>query len=274
MIITTLLENTTSSKEYKNKHGLSLHIKMENHNILFDLGPDDTFIKNAEKLNIDISDVDIAIISHGHKDHGGGLNVFLQHNNKAKIYIQKNAFEPHYTSVFSIIKCFVGVDKKLKTSNRIVLTEDNINIDDNIYLFSNVVAKGLVPSANKCLFKKEGNKYILDDFKHEQNLILKEGNKHVLIAGCSHTGMVNIVNKAEEIIGKDIDTVIGGFHLFNPISKKCESDSKIERLSQSLGVKNSTFYTLHCTGEKPFKSIKRELRSKINYLSTGQIIEL
>ena len=92
MIITTLVENLSVSNEYTNKHGLSFHIKTKNHNILFDLGPDNSFLENAKKLNIDISDVDIAIISHGHSDHGGGLESFLKNNNKAKVYINKNAF--------------------------------------------------------------------------------------------------------------------------------------------------------------------------------------
>lgn len=89
MIVTTLVENSSLSKEYKKKHGLCLNIKTKNHNILFDLGPDDTFIENAKKLNIEIKDIDIVIISHGHKDHGGGLETFLKYNSKAKIYINK-----------------------------------------------------------------------------------------------------------------------------------------------------------------------------------------
>ena len=78
MVATILVENSTISKDYINKHGLCIHLKTEKHNILFDLGPDDTFIKNAKRLNISIEDIDIVIISHGHKDHGGGLEAFLK----------------------------------------------------------------------------------------------------------------------------------------------------------------------------------------------------
>lgn len=182
MIITTLVENTTISKEYKKKHGLCLHIKTREHSILFDVGPDDTFIKNTRKLNIDISDVDIVIISHGHNDHGGGLE-----------------------------------------------------------LFSNVKGYNLIPNSNKLLLKKEENRYIQDNFKHEQNLILKENNKYILIAGCLHCGITNIIETAEKIIGKNLDITIAGFHLFNPVSMKSESYEFIELMSEKLSNKNMDF---------------------------------
>jgi len=95
----TLVENTAISSEYGCKHGLCIYIETPNHKILFDLGPNKLFVENALKMNVDISDIDTVIISHGHKDHGGALKYFLEQNKKAKIYIRKEAFEPHYIKV-------------------------------------------------------------------------------------------------------------------------------------------------------------------------------
>ena len=67
------------------EHGLSLFIETEEHKILFDMGQSDAFIKNALSLGIDIAKVDIAVISHGHYDHGGGLRYFLELNRSAPI---------------------------------------------------------------------------------------------------------------------------------------------------------------------------------------------
>lgn len=96
MKITALVENE-SSCELKAKHGLSLYIETKHHRILFDLGPNQTLFQNAKKKKIDLTTVDIVIISHGHTDHGGALRKFLNINKKARIYIQKDAFLPHYT---------------------------------------------------------------------------------------------------------------------------------------------------------------------------------
>lgn len=91
MKIISLVENTSSSSEYRSEHGLCLYIETPKHKILFDLGQDKLFAENAAKMNIDISDIDTVIISHGHRDHGGGLNKFLELNTKAKnIHTQRS----------------------------------------------------------------------------------------------------------------------------------------------------------------------------------------
>jgi 7,8-dihydropterin-6-yl-methyl-4-(beta-D-ribofuranosyl)aminobenzene 5'-phosphate synthase len=83
MKISVLCENTTKKENILSEHGLSLFIETEKHKILFDMGQSDAFLKNAKTLGIDLSTVDIAILSHGHYDHGGGLRAFLEYNEKA-----------------------------------------------------------------------------------------------------------------------------------------------------------------------------------------------
>lgn len=274
MIITTLVENLSVSNGYKSKHGLSFHIKTKNHNILFDLGPDNSFLENAKKLNIDVSDVDIAIISHGHSDHGGGLESFLKNNNKAKVYINKNAFGLYYTSILKYGKYYIGLNRDLKDDKRIILTDDNFKIDEDILLFSNVDRKEFLSTSNKSLLKKEGDLYLEDDFRHEQNLILKEGDKHILISGCSHCGVVNILDKASKILNENIDISIGGLHLCKPSTKKIEKEEFIRALGENLKERDTKFYTCHCTGEKPFSILKDILGEKIDYLKTGSVLEI
>ena len=92
MKITALVENK-SSCDLTPVHGLSLYIETERHKLLFDLGPDHTLLKNAEKRGIDLSQVDTVVISHGHFDHGGALAAFLKINHTARIFIQRRAFE-------------------------------------------------------------------------------------------------------------------------------------------------------------------------------------
>lgn len=274
MIISTLLENTTISRDYKTKHGLSLHIQINEHKILFDLGPDDTFIDNAKNLNIDIGEVDIVVISHGHRDHGGGLESFLKENSKAKIYINKNAFQPHYSKLLNFMKHYIGLNQELKNNDRIILTGDDYIIDDNLRLFSGVNGNKFILDSNKSLLMKEGDEYLQDDFKHEQNLIIKENNKHILISGCSHCGVVNIIERGEKLIRGKFNTQIGGLHLYNPISKKEESLEFIKALGKNLNDRNINYYTCHCTGIKAFNDLRKILGIKMNYLSTGKIIEI
>ena len=80
MRVIALVENTSISKDYKSKHGLCLYIETKKHKLLFDLGSNSLFLGNAVKLDVDISDIDSVIISHGHNDHGGALKYFLEGN--------------------------------------------------------------------------------------------------------------------------------------------------------------------------------------------------
>lgn len=148
MTITALVENTTQSG-LKARHGLSLYIETKKHKILFDLGPDDTLLRNAKKRGIDLSKVDTVIISHGHADHGGALSGFLTVNRTAKIYLQKNAFEPHYSKAF-FLKIPVGLDKSLKTNPQIVLVDGDFKIDEELSLFTVSNTSQSIPSCILC----------------------------------------------------------------------------------------------------------------------------
>lgn len=121
--IIVLLENTTESTNLKCKHGLSLYVETETHKILFDMGPNDLFLRNAEALGVDIADVDVAVISHGHVDHCGGLKYFLERNKQAKIYLRPQAVEEHYVKVLGI-PFYAGIDKTLFSGDRFVFTDD------------------------------------------------------------------------------------------------------------------------------------------------------
>jgi 7,8-dihydropterin-6-yl-methyl-4-(beta-D-ribofuranosyl)aminobenzene 5'-phosphate synthase len=266
--IVALVENTKSSKELYAKHGLCLYIETSKHKILFDLGPDDTFAKNAEKMEIDIKAVDTVVISHGHKDHGGGLNTFMKLNSKAKIYIRETAFAPHYIKLLKL-PFSVSLDKSLACSNRFIFTNDNHRIDDELLLFSNVKSSKFHSKSNDVLFAKRKNSLIKDDFIHEQNLIITSDKKNILISGCSHSGIVNIQDKAESIADDKMAYVIGGFHLFNPPTKKNESNELIDNIANALNKNKSIYYTCHCTGVRVYEQMKETLKNKLLYLSTG-----
>ena len=92
MKITVLMENTAARETLAAEHGLSLYIQTAHRNILFDMGQTDAFARNAQALGIDLAQVDTAVLSHGHYDHGGGLEKFLEINKTAPIYINLYAF--------------------------------------------------------------------------------------------------------------------------------------------------------------------------------------
>ena len=273
MIIKCLTENTSYKEEYLNEHGLSLYIETLKHKVLFDTGTSDVFIKNASKLNIDLSKVDTVVISHGHNDHGGGLKDFLKINKTAKIYIQEEAFIPHY-SIHEGVSKYIGLDQSLKENKQIILLNGDYVIDDELIIFNKIISNDLIATSNNNLYKEENSKIIHDDFLHEQNLIIKENNKAILIAGCAHRGIVNIVRTANKLIGKNVNECIGGFHLSSPRRHTRESDFIINEVAKELLKFDTKYYTCHCTGLEVFDILKEKMKDKLDYISAGKCLNL
>ena len=148
MLIKTLVENTSISKDFGNEHGLSLYIETKKHKILFDVGASELFLQNAKRLDVNIADVSFLVISHGHYDHGGGLKVFLRENNSAIIYIRRQAFDKHYSLRSNGKPAFIGLEENLKQNERIVFTPDDYTVDKGIWLFSNITQKEPRPKSN------------------------------------------------------------------------------------------------------------------------------
>lgn len=274
MIIKTLVEDTPINSDLKTEHGLSLYIETKNHKILFDTGASDLFLKNAEKLNVDIASIDTVIISHGHYDHGGGLSSFLNKNPKAKVYIHNKAFEKHYSKRLNKNVEDIGINPDIKKNPQIILVKESYYIDEELELFSNVTGREFFSSCNNSLFMESENGLVNDTFQHEQNLVIKENGKHVLIVGCAHNGIINIINHFVRLKGILPEYAFGGFHLFNYGSNKTENLTMVSKIGNHLNQSQTIYYTGHCTGLEAFNTLKGIMKDKIQYLATGTVVEI
>lgn len=258
MRITSLVENTLFNEICSAEHGLSLYIEAAGHKILFDMGQSGLFAENAEKLGIDLTEVDIAFLSHGHYDHGGGLKTFLSLNKKAPVYLNRNAFGPQYRGD----EKYIGLDQALKENERLVFVDDFLRIDESLSLYSCNDRERKHDLGSFGLTQLINGEYIPDDFKHEQYLLIEENGKRVLISGCSHKGVMDITEWFRP------DTLIGGFH-YNKLSL----DENLTEYAEFLNSFDTDFYTCHCTGEEQFHHMEKSM-NRLHYLATGQTIEL
>jgi 7,8-dihydropterin-6-yl-methyl-4-(beta-D-ribofuranosyl)aminobenzene 5'-phosphate synthase len=274
MILKCLAENNSISDQFKSEHGLSLYAEVGRHQLLFDVGASDLFAANAEKMNVDLRKVDTLILSHGHYDHGGGLKTFLDLNERAKIYLHPEAFKEHYAAQKDGGTAYIGIDQKLLTKSQLIFTDPITKINDVLTVFSAVSGDVFSPSGNSELFMMENNELKADNFNHEQNLVIYESGKRILIAGCAHRGIVNIMNHMETIGLGGPDVVIGGFHLYARSMDKTEPEEIVQALGHELLNRKAIFYTCHCTGMKAYQQLKAVMGDRIHYLSTGQILEL
>lgn len=258
MKITVLTENTTTNEKVIAEHGLSLYIEACGRKILFDMGQTDLFLQNAAVLGIDLTKVDVAVLSHGHYDHGGGLPAFLQINKTASVYISRYAFGDYYNGT----EKYIGLDKSIRSFERVILTDGKISLGDGLTLY-HANGKGEKFSLGAFgLTERTENGFIDDRFLHEQYLEITENKKRVLISGCSHKGILNIAGWFCP------DVLVGGFHF-----SKLDLDKTLESYAKYLGGFDTDFYTCHCTGCEQFEFMKKYM-PRLNYISAGTMIEI
>lgn len=262
MKITALMENAGDRPGILTEHGLSIYVETDRHKILFDSGQSDAFVKNAETLGIRLDDIDTAVLSHGHFDHSGGLKGFLEVNQKAEIYMQRGAFIPHYNPLGK----YIGVDLSLQENSRIHYVDDSLEIDEELKLETYHDRSVFLPVQTYGMTEEHDGVRTADRFLHEQYLIVKEGSQKVLLSGCSHRGIYNIIQWAAD---EQVQTVIGGFHFMKlEPGDFCQMDSTAEKLLE-YPVK---YYTCHCTGLLQYQYLKEKMGDRLRYLEAGHMI--
>ena len=258
MKIISLAENTSSKEGIGAEHGLSLYIEANGHRILFDAGQTGLFADNAATLGIDLALVDIAILSHGHYDHGGGMLTFLTLNDRAPLYISRRAFGEYYNGT----EKYIGLSPELSRSGRLVFTEGEHRLDSSLTLISAVGLKQPYDLGSFGLTERQNGIFVPDAFDHEQYLLIEENGKRVLISGCSHKGILNIA----EVFSPDV--LVGGFHF-----SKLECDDTLAEYARILARHNTDYYTCHCTGSAQYEYMRTYL-PRLAYLSGGDEISI
>ena len=262
MKLWTLVENTSRCEDIGCEHGLSLYFETGNRKILFDAGQTGLIRENARKMGVDLSQVDTAVLSHGHYDHGGGLFAFLEENKTAPVYASDLCFEDYYNGPTK----FIGLNPTLRNCSRIRPVENIRSLGDGLTLYPGRLVTTPRKVESYGLKVRIGHLWMPDTFLHEQYLMLEENGRKILFSGCSHRGIVNIAQHFQP------DILIGGFH-FKKLDP--EKDQAILRESaQALLDLPTRYYTCHCTGTQQYQVLKSIMGDRIDYLSAGSVLEI
>ncbi len=197
----------------------------------------------------------------------------MKENTKAEVFLHRLAFEKHYAIRPNDELDIIGLDENMKQNKQIVLTSDRFFINSGIQVFSNIVQREPRPKSNGGLLKEHKGQTIDDTFAHEQNLVVEEDGKTLLVTGCAHNGIINILEHFHTLKGRMPNYVIGGFHLSSHSGGNEDSDT-VERIGKYLMATKARFYTCHCTGIEPYKRLKAAMGDSIDYLSTGSDITI
>ncbi|PRR79498.1 MBL fold metallo-hydrolase [Clostridium vincentii] len=274
--ITTLIENNADDNNILfNEHGLSLYIEIDEMKLLIDTGESGDFIKNAEKLKVNLNNLDYVLLSHGHYDHTGGFKRLVEKvGNPFKLIVGEKLFYDKYALVETENYRFVGnpFDKDYIEQNNIpikYMKEDLFYINENIMVISNFEKNNDYEFVNKMFYIEKDGKYIPDNFPDEIALAIKTEKGLFVIVGCSHVGICNILETIVKRTGMPIYGVLGGTHLIEA------DETRIEKTINYFKEKDISILAFsHCTGEKATEKIKEKLGEKYLYNNTGNIIEI
>ena len=279
MRVTVLMENGTPSSRLAARHGLSLWIELaDGRRVLFDMGPDEAFLSNARVLGVDVTTADLAVLSHGHYDHGGGLCAFLgacaNAGQDVPVYVHEHAFERHVSGTPERHHA-IGIDPSLEEDRHVVVVRETCEVAPGLTLFSTSRRDHPSAKSNQRLLTMGVNGELTpDDFAHEQSLLVREGGRYVLFSGCSHGGILDIMDAAEKIAGAPLDAVVAGFHLMDPSGGTVENAQLTQELAAELAARRARYYTFHCTGTDAFALLRDTLGPRVEYLHVGSRVEL
>ena len=279
MKIRVLIDNIASScgsRKLFGEWGLSVYVEFEGKRYLLDTGASHLFAKNAGVMGVDLSKIDMGVLSHAHFDHSDGMARFFALNKTAPFYLCKGAGENCYHAHKLLGRFtyheYIGIHKGFlkRFADRIRFAEGDAQIAPNVYLVPHKTP-GLESIGERAhLSVKENGKYRYDSFDHEQSLVFDTLKGLFVMNSCSHGGADNIVKEIEATFpGKKIYAILGGFHLFRYKDEVVRAFA--ERLRE-LDVQK--IYTGHCTGNRAFEILHEILGDRAEQMRCGMTIEL
>lgn len=282
MKVVSLVDNAPlpGREDLASEHGLALCIFTRGQQILFDTGASGLFHSNAQKLNVDIAQTALAVISHHHFDHGGGLAAFFEANQQARVYLRNSSTEDFSFEFFGLIRRRVGLDKSLfqRYAHRFTWINQSSEISPGVFILTQIGKRHPLPRGNRHLFAGAGRFRQRDDFEHELILVVKEDAGLTVFSGCSHHGILNMLDAVlAHFPDQTIQAVFGGFHLIDlpMINNMAGSRAEVEELGRTLlKYPIEKVYTGHCTGNQAYRILKRVMGEKLEYFATGCMTEL
>ena len=274
MKIINLIENTKGHEGCAYAHGLSFYVETPKHKLLLDLGPSEETLHNADKLGVNLKEVDTVILSHGHYDHSGGIMPFARINPDATIYMQEMANGDYYADDGENAKNqryrYIGIDKNIAKLPQVVKLSGDYIIDDELELFTIKQRSHALPFTNNRLLIKENGGFARDSFLHEQYLVISDGETRILLSGCAHNGMLSILDAFRDKYGVAPDVVISGFHLMKKTEYSKEEIQEIADIGNELKKYSTHFITCHCTGETAYEIMKPIMGEQLQYVHCGE----
>jgi len=271
--ITTLSENT-ANYGYLAEWGLSILVEVDGARILMDTGLSFSAVYNAQLIGIDLSAIDLIVLSHGHADHTGGLREVLKIKGEVEViahpdiwaakHVQRNKEGVQYNGIPFLREELESLGARFN------LVREPIHITENVMTTGEIPMFSGYEEIENNLFVKEAGTLHPDPLADDLALIIDTDFGLVVILGCAHRGVVNTLRYAQKLTGKElVYAAIGGTHLFRASEERLEKTiADIREIGiQRLGVS-------HCTGFRASARLAQEFEDIFFMNNAGTCVTL
>lgn len=275
--ITILCENLVGRLVGSGEHGFSAFIETDKGNYLFDTGSGRSIVPNSLTLSKDLKSIKKIFLSHGHYDHTGGLPEVLKMSGNVDVHAHPHVFLDRITVLKEEdreIKRFIGIRYKKRYLESLgahfVFNTDFVEVEKGFFLTGEVPRQTTFEKPDPRLFSETDGKTTHDLFLDDQSLILDTDKGMVLILGCAHSGMINIIHHVINKMGKwKFHAILGGTHLdFLTPEQLEESIRSLKKMEiEKIGVS-------HCTGMRAAFRLHQELGDRFFYGCVGSVLEI
>jgi len=272
--ITTLVENTVpKGKGLIGEHGLSFYIEAGDRKILFDTGQGFALAKNAEAMGIDLSTVEVVVLSHGHYDHTGGLNALLSVNRRFKLYAHPEIFVEKFADRNGRVRPigFAHTHKSLERMGiQVVLDENPMEIVPGITTTGEVPMKTPYETIDSALVVRQGETLAPDPLRDDLSLVLHTQKGRIILLGCAHRGVINILTHVQTLYGKTrLLALAGGLHLMGA------AETRLKMIIESLEAFSPELLAAgHCTGYPAVLALWAAFKERFRLNQVGSVIEI
>jgi len=273
---TVLIDNNAhpSNAKLASEHGFSMTFSYQKKQWLYDTGETDLYATNAQALGFNLNTIDYLILSHGHKDHTGGLHHFLDLNTHAPIFASPEIVTDHYFSFRHEYPKNISTDHALLEHNTgFKPVASSQWLTKTIALVQNSCDTFAKPKANALLKVVNQKGLNADPFTHERAICIVKDHALIILSACSHNGVLNILQSCKSFCGIDqVSTFIGGMHLLDDY----ETEQDLKEICHTLqrDYPELKLYSGHCIGKKQLLALKQILGDQFQPFYSGWHLHL
>jgi len=272
--VTCVVDHETLSPGLKGEHGLSLWLESGERVVLFDTSQiAEVLLHNLKTLNLPLERIGAIVLSHGHYDHTGGLQVLLERRPNLPVYANADIFRPRYSyrkGQYQSVGLVID-PQRLPAQPRFLLSNEAVEVVPGLWTTGEITRREEEPGSSPHHFiRVEEERWLADPYRDDLSLVYHGVDGLSLICGCCHAGLLNTLAHVEKRFERKVVNVVGGIHLA-PASADDLDHVKNILCKKHPGV---TYHLNHCTGSNAVSAFQQAFPGRVDYLKAGMSIVL